>query len=249
MRLLWIPRSLTEGESYSLDRQESKRLRDVLRLERGDLLLGRDATMHLYDLMVESCTKNEVILRVKTVKPLPKSVCSVELWQALPKGKKLDSIVRMAVEAGVSRIVLVPTEFSQRADYNGDHKRERLERIAYEAVMQSGSLYFRELNYASSFNQLIEENPEGVTSLVCHQEPQGALSVHEAITKATTTSYRIFIGTEGGFSPAEVIRLHEKNWIFVQLGNTILRTETAGIFMLGALNIIHKERYAWFIPA
>ncbi len=248
MRLLWLPVHLGEGESIILDRQESKRLRDVLRLQSGDTLVGRDATKYLYELTVANCTKNEVVLQAKTVTPLPQPACTVELWQALPKGQKLDSIVRMAVEAGVTRVVLVPTEFSQRADYVGDNKRERLERIAHEAVMQSGSLYFKELCYAPSFNQITEDAPCAVTSLVCHQDPEGHLSVHEAVATGVR-HYRIFIGPEGGFSPAEVARLHAKNWTFVQLGNTILRTETAGIFMLGALNIIHKEQDSWFIPA
>lgn len=247
MRLWWVPQALSLGESYTLDRQDSKRLRDVLRLQTGTMLKGRDATTSLYDLCVISCTKSEVVLQVKTVQPLPLTTCVAELWQALPKGSKLDSIVRMAVEAGVSRIVLVPTEFSQRSDYVGEHKRERLERIAQEAVMQSGSLYFRELIYADSLTQLTQTPSANTLSFVCHQDPVGGMSVHAAMGQPAT-SYRLAIGPEGGFSPAEVALFQEKNWSFVQFGSTILRTETAGIFMLGALNIIHKERDSWIIP-
>ncbi len=161
----------------------------------------------------------------------PRRSVSVEgpelvLVQALAKGEKLDAIVRMATELGVSAIHLAASERSVvRTGEERAHKRvERLERIAREASRQSGRASVPAVAAPESIAAIGTQAPQDDLRIVL--APSATRSIAEACAGGARRAW-IAVGPEGGFAPEEVLRLEAAGWIAVGLGRGVLRVETA----------------------
>lgn len=177
----------------------------------------------------------------------------ITLYQALPKGRKLDQIIRQATEAGVSRIVpftsrncVADTPDPRRL--NG--KLDRWRAIAREAVQQSGRTAVPHIDVPISLQQI-----SGVPSaagasgsavgLLFHQQPLAQQTLHEYL-RPSPSSVLIVIGAEGGFTESEVEYLcSQRGFRPAYLGAAVLRTETASLYAVAAVQTILGEIEAW----
>jgi len=178
----------------------------------------------------------------------------IVLFQALPKGEKMDLIVRQAAEGGLTEIVPFVSEFSiARISGDGQKKLSRWERIIKEARQQSGSTiptairppltmdglfaYWEELKAAGS--------PRSDTvGLLFHHLPLAQESLHSYLDNNPRT-VALAVGPEGGFSAAEASRFLEAGFQPLTIGDTILRTETAALYCAAAIRVILLERNSW----
>lgn len=113
MRLFWLETSAQKGQIFLLNSAQSHRLLHVLRLKVGSEFTARDADRNQYRIMMHSIEGKNACLKVIdkiSTKPLQPEII---LWQALPKQQRFDHAVQLAVEAGVSRIIPVITEYTQ----------------------------------------------------------------------------------------------------------------------------------------
>jgi 16S rRNA (uracil1498-N3)-methyltransferase len=173
------------------------------------------------------------------------------LIQCLPKGKKLDMIVRQAVEAGVRLILPVESEYSVSVirEERNKSKLSRLNAIAEEAAKQSGNRGVTEILPPVKMEKLPETLTElGVEGikLFFHQEQLEKGTIHRYLNDDANTVC-ILIGPEGGLSPSETDFLLATGFHPVYLGDNVLRTETAAIYALGAVNTILLEKNEWKI--
>ena len=129
------------GDTVAIAGEEGRHIAGSLRCRPGDSLelcdgRGTDADAVIRDIAGGTVTA-EITARRPSRSELP---CRVTLYQALPKGDKLELIVQKAVELGVFAVVpVLASRCVSRPDRRGmDKKRERLERIAREAAGQSG---------------------------------------------------------------------------------------------------------------
>ena len=171
------------------------------------------------------------------------------LIQCLPKGKKLETIVRQAVEAGTAHIIPVESAFSiaRISDDRNDKKTARLNKIAEEAAQQSGNSGVPEIHEAVKMSQLpafLEQAGINGIKLFFHQERLEKGSLHGYLNSGSS-SICILIGPEGGLSAAETDFLLASGFYPVYLGENILRTETAAIYALGAVKTILLENDEW----
>ncbi len=150
---------------------------------------------------------------------------ALTLCYALPKGEKLDTVVRQSTELGVGRIVLMTTKRSVvRLDAVRARKRiARLERVAAQAARQSGRADVPELLGPWT----VDEVAEKVTAESCWLlHPQAGVPVHAA---ESTGALSLAVGPEGGFAPEELSVFEQAGWQRVTLAGPILRTETAAV--------------------
>lgn len=165
----------------------------------------------------------------------------VTVWQALPKGDKLDSIIQKAVECGACEIRLFESEHCiAKSDPKSEEKKsERRNRIALEAAKQSGRGIIPKVVGCVSFNAMIVEASFADIPLFCYEadgtEPLGRILSEFDPEKMRGKSISIVIGPEGGFSSAEAQKAKDNGMIMTGLGKRILRTETVVGFVLGAL--------------
>jgi len=178
------------------------------------------------------------------------SLPPIILFQALPKGDKMDLIVRQAAESGITQIVPFVSEFSiAKAPDTGGQKFSRWERIIREARQQSGSEISTVLHNPLKLNELFDywqtlKNEGALGFVFHHQRGLEQKSLHEYLS--INPKMAVFaIGPEGGFSETEVSFFLDNNFKSVTIGDTVLRTETAALYCAAAVRIILLERDAW----
>lgn len=165
----------------------------------------------------------------------------ITILQGLPKGDKMDEVVRKNTEIGVSRFVPVVTERTvARPDPSGAARRvERWRRIAREASKQSGRQRVPEVLDIMGFQEALEQvasgnGPDASTSddrlIIMPWELERSRSIREVLRdRPGARNILVFVGPEGGFSREEVGRAVACGAITCGLGPRILRTETAGL--------------------
>lgn len=158
----------------------------------------------------------------------------VTLYQALPKGDKMDLIIQKCVELGVSRVVPVMTaRCVSRPDEKALlKKRERWQKIALQAAMQSRRGIIPEVAACVPFADAVEQSRQNDVNIFFYE--LGGSPVREIIT-GKPKSAGVFIGSEGGFEQYEADSAVESGCKTATLGKRILRAETAPI---AALSII-----------
>lgn len=175
----------------------------------------------------------EGLAAVKLAQQLPSTEAPlrVTLYQGLPKGDKLEAVVRAATELGASAIVpclfarcVVKPDAAQEAK-----RRERLMKIAREAAMLSFRTVLPEIGALLSFEALCQRLSTHQLALVPWEEAADA-----ALPEASpgVSDVAIVIGPEGGITGEEIARLPA---VPVSLGPRILRTETAGAAAMAML--------------
>jgi len=174
------------------------------------------------------------------------------LFQALPKGNKMDLIVRQAAEGGIAEIVPFVSEFSEAKKQASDIKISRWERIIKEARQQSGSKIATTIRSPLSLNELIDywKSLPGAAGLLFHHLGVEQNSLHEYLynidkTPKVSAPKVLVIGPEGGFSDAEAALFVKNGFKPFTIGNTILRTETAALYCAAAVKIILLEKDKW----
>ena len=161
----------------------------------------------------------------------------VTLYQALPKGDKMDYIVQKCVELGVGKIVpMISARCISRPDEKSlKKKRERWQKIALQAAMQSRRGRIPEVCPCVSFSEAAQMTRENDKTVFFYE--LGGESVKRILSETAPKPKNIgmFIGSEGGFDEAEVKTVTAHGGVAATLGKRILRAETAP---LAALSII-----------
>ena len=168
---------------------------------------------------------------------------TVHVYQALPKGDKLDSVIQKAVECGAAAITTFESErcITRAKDQNESKKLERRRKIALEAAKQCGRGIVPEVHATINFLDAIRQAAQADIPLFCY-EGDGTISLASVLKNCRKTlsdgripTVSIVVGSEGGFSLAEVERAVALGLHPVGLGKRILRTETAASFVLSCL--------------
>jgi 16S rRNA (uracil1498-N3)-methyltransferase len=174
------------------------------------------------------------------------------LYQALPRGAKMDLIVRQAAEGGVAEIIPFISEHSvpKPAEEGPGNRFRRWETIIREARQQSGSPIATSLKPPLTLEGLFDHwealrnrRPQAL-GLLFHQSPLEQTSLHQYLGKGPDTVV-LTIGPEGGFSPGEVSRFLAGGFKPLTIGDTVLRTETAALYGAAAVRTILLERASW----
>lgn len=232
------PKSLVHIE----DEAERKHIARVLRLRLGDELelCFEDGREFIATIVSESregmgC---EIVRENLVDRELR---ARIDLYQGLPKQKKLDSIVQKAVECGVARIIPVEMERSvaEIKEAKASTKQQRLAEIARGAASQSKRGYVPEVEPAYPFQSILPRLASYDLVLLCDEEEARPLcALSQEIVQASTLA--LIIGPEGGISSKEreVLKVLAKP---VSLGPRILRTETASIVILSQLAYIYSS--------
>lgn len=216
-----------------------------LRMASGEQIVVCDMQKNEYTCILEEFLPDRVTARIVfESKSDTEPPYRVSLYQALPKGDKLDSVIQKAVECGVFSITTFNSERCI-AKENGDEDKKiaRRSRIALEAAKQSGRGMIPRVYPTVSFKEAVVRAAQADVALFCYEgdctEPLKSFLARkrselysQGITEPTVS---VVIGSEGGFSHNEVEIAKGQGLIPVGLGKRILRTETASGFALACL--------------
>lgn len=212
-----------------------------LRMAVGDTITVSDMQRRIYNCLLTDFLPDRVLAAVQDVHESDtEPPYAITLYQALPKGDKLDTVIQKAVECGASCIVPFESERCVvRCKPEAEaRKTERRARIALEAAKQCGRGILPEVLPTVSFAEMLERAATAATVLFCYEgeetEPIGAYLAHR--TPAADSEIAVIVGSEGGFSLTEVEAARARGFVPIGLGKRILRTETAPIFALACIS-------------
>ena len=142
------------------------------------------------------------------------------LYQAVPKGGRMDLVVGKATEARATRIVPLLTEHGEVNPREG--KLDRWRRVAEAAARQSLRLRVPEVPEPVAFGTALQE--AGEAGVLLHNAPDAG-DLEEAVTGGVS----LFVGPEGGWGEEELEQAREAGLPVAGLGPYRLRSETAGV--------------------
>lgn len=232
-----------ENGVVTLTGDDARHISRALRMAAGEHITVCDMARTEYDCELVAFLPDRVEARVlSSNESATEPPVHITLYQALPKGDKLDSVIQKAVECGVSRIVPFESERCVvRAKPEAEaHKTERRARIALEAAKQCGRGSLPEVLPTVRFDEMLNSARKADTVLFCYEGdgtvPIGKLLRAQNIQKGSKLA--IVIGSEGGFSLAEAEKAAQNGFLMTGLGARILRTETASSFVLACISCI-----------
>ena len=222
---------------------DARHISRALRMAVGDRITVCDMARNEYECELFAFLTDRVQARVISSCPSDtEPPVHVTLYQALPKGDKLDSVIQKAVECGASRIVPFESErcvVRVKPDAEA-HKAERRTRIALEAAKQCGRGILPSVSPTLTFSQMMADAATADAVFFCYEgegtKPFGALLRERNIKKGMKLA--IVIGSEGGFSIEEAKKAAENGFLMTGLGKRILRTETASGFALACISCV-----------
>jgi 16S rRNA (uracil1498-N3)-methyltransferase len=217
--------------------EEFHHLRNVCRLKPPDKIIVYDNTGWEYHVTLKKLSSSSAIGEIEArvfSQTEPKS--KITLAQAVPKAKKLELIIQKSTELGVSRIIPLDTARTV-VHFNKEKasiRHHRWQEIAKSASKQARRAIIPEITPISSLAE-VNLNDYDLSLILWEEEKQHYLK--EVLRKHSKFTQRIivFIGPEGGFTPAEVELLKEKGATPVSLGKRILRSETAGFIAIALI--------------
>ena len=242
-----MPRFFVENAgddgSISITGDDAKHICRSLRMKPGEKLTVCGGRGIDYFCTIVSADPSLVVLRIDgSEETRSEPSVRVTLYQGLPKGDKLETVIQKAVELGVYGIVPVLTERSvARPDPKAAaHKAERWQRHASEAAKQCGRGMIPAVRELVPFGSL-EQSVRSHGRMLYFYE-LGGIPLREALKPDADsdicTDIGIFIGPEGGISAQEASALESWGAVPVTLGRRILRTETAPIAALAGIMLL-----------
>ena len=236
MRLtrVFVDQPLAPGARVTLPESAGAHLVRVLRLREGEACVLFNGDGHDYDATLVSATKRGVDAEISAARAIDnESPLRIVLLQGIARGEKMDLILQKATELGVAAIAPV---FADRTEVRLDG--ERLDKrmahwrsVVTSACEQSGRARIPELLPARGLAEAAATLDAGTLKLTL--DPQGE---HRFETLAKPAGAVVIgIGPEGGWSEKDRDLLAQHGFTGLRLGPRVLRTETAGLAAIAAM--------------
>ncbi len=228
-----------------IDKGEAHHIVDVMRMKEADQVLVFDGTGNEYSGFIEKIDHRAKIVTVeivKTERPADDRSPEIHLAQAVPAKGRMDYVVEKATELGVSRIIpLITDRTVNRPDRAGSEKKVfRWEKIATQAAKQCGRTSLPVISGITGYENIPDMFEQyDIALLACLSEEAGPIK--QSLQGFRTGKILVLIGPEGDFTPEEIDMARRDNCRFVSLGKRILRSDTAGLFLLSVLGYISQD--------
>lgn len=231
MRRFHAPPDKIDGRDATLDEDETRHLRDVLRLHAGDAVNLFDGEGREYLCQIAEIAKRSTVLNIvrEVAAASPESPLELTLAAAVLKGEKYDLVIQKAVELGVATFVPLLTKRCDVKIKDGKKKLERWKKIGIEAAKQSGRARLMNIEPLEHLEAFFSRT-RGRNSVLFSEREGKDLSDVEAGKELIAV-----IGPEGGWDDAELALARESGVRIVTLGGRILRAETAVISITAVL--------------
>lgn len=248
MQLFYQPIINPETE-FTLPEDEAKHFLKVLRMQIGDILHLTDGKGNLAEATIMADNPKKCKLQIKKITKIEKPYTHYTHIAIAPtkNADRIEWFVEKCVEIGIDEISFLQTEHTERNYFNVD----RIEKKAISAMKQSLKFYLPVINAPVNLSNFLKNNHSLVQS--------AANSGHESLKKEFFIAYMskikpktlfqaasknaticVLIGPEGDFSPNEVAEAFQFGYQGVSLGNSRLRTETAGVVACHTLQLLNE---------
>lgn len=260
MHRFFLPPESCAGDALRIEGREAHHALHVLRVKHGESVVVLDGAGHEFLCEIADASRDAVTLRVRQKNSIPPSSCQITLWQALPRGKIIESIIQKSAELGAHRIVPLLTErvVIHLDEKERAHKQKKWQQVAVEAIKQCGAAWLPEIATPTPIEHVLASrnaglrpglqpstfNPQPSTfelSLVGslqagRRHPRECFQEFQTKHGRLPQSVAVWIGPEGDFTPGELKLIQACGALPISLGGLVLRVETAAIYCLSILN-------------
>lgn len=206
----------------TLDEDTSRHVVQVLRMKVGEQLHLTDGLGHLLLAEITYDHKKHCSVSVIDSKFTPAVERNVTIAISnIKNASRFEWFLEKASEVGIAEIIPLVCERTEKERFRYD----RMNAICISAMLQSQQVWLPRLSEPQPFREVLERSTASAKYIAhCEEGPKNPLARHSA-----QSSSIILIGPEGDFTTAEITLALEKRFVPVSLGDTRLRTETAGV--------------------
>jgi 16S rRNA (uracil1498-N3)-methyltransferase len=233
---LFLVDGLPPGERFLLGGDEGRHAARVRRLRRGEELLVSDGRGGLARCRVADLAADGLDLQIVSREQVPPADPRIVVVQALAKGERGELAVEAMTELGVDEIVpwAASRSITQWRGARADKALDRWRRTAREAAKQSRRAWVPTVAGVADQEEARIRVTAAAGALVLHEEARHSIV---DVPLPGADDIVVVVGPEGGISPAEIAVFADAGAVPVRLGDTVLRTSTAGPAALAALSL------------
>ncbi|MBK8816264.1 MAG: 16S rRNA (uracil(1498)-N(3))-methyltransferase [Methylococcaceae bacterium] len=233
---LYVAQPLIPNQAIELDEDNAHYVRTVLRLKTGDAVILFNGDGGEYTSVLAEVSRKHVRLSVQSCSARTvESPLQITLGLGISRGDRMDLSVQKAVELGVNSITPLLTErcVIQFTTEKKQQRRVHWQKIIQHAVEQSGRTVMPELTEVIAFQNWVDSQHKGLKVFLDPYADKNLTDLSPADEAVV-----LLTGPEGGFSEQERKLAVSAGFIPVRLGSRILRTETASIAALAAVQML-----------
>ena len=233
---IYHPESLEYQTQCQLSEDAANHVGRVLRMVEGEQLELFDGSNHIYPAIITESNKKSVKVNILGRELSDKeSNLKIHLGQVISRGERMEFTIQKSVELGVN--VITPL-WSERCGVKLDGERmdkkiQQWQKIVIAACEQCGRNVVPEIRPLMKLQDWCAED-DGAIKLNLHPRAQHSIKTLPMIPK---DGVRLLIGSEGGLSEQEIVQTQQKGFTEILLGMRVLRTETASLAAISALQI------------
>lgn len=232
---LFFCENLTLNCDVILSQEESYHAAQVLRMRNGEIIHLTDGLGHLFKGELINVDSKKSLVRI--TEEVPQMSATTNLHIAIAPTKNIDRFewfLEKSTEMGIAEITPLLCRYSERKEI----KPERLNKVIVSAAKQSHHFLFPKLNSIVKFEEFIKTTTVE-NKFIAHCESFDKNDFGKSI--ANKRDALLLIGPEGDFSEHEIQLAISNNYFPVSLGESRLRTETAGVYACAVFNALNQK--------
>ena len=232
---VYHPESLKEVKYCFLSDDAAHHISKVLRMKVGQQIILFDGSNYIFNAIIEDINKKQVSVKITSSEfDDRESPLHLHLGQVMSRGDKMEFTIQKSVELGVN--VITPL-WSNRCGVKLDQERmakklQQWQKIAIAACEQCGRNVIPEIRPTMKLQDWCAEE-DNALKLNLHPRASNTIKT----LPGATNKIRLLIGSEGGLSAEEIVQTVEQGFTEIQLGKRVLRTETASLATIAALQL------------
>jgi 16S rRNA (uracil1498-N3)-methyltransferase len=235
-----VDQPLAVGQRITLPEDSSLHLLRVLRLEPGDAVTLFNGDGHDYTARLLTAAKRGAGVEITGREPVPReSPLRITLVQGVARGEKMDLVLQKATELGVDGFTPVVTERTE-VKLDADRAEKRMVHwrgVVAAACEQSGRAVLPKLSQPTALSAYAGAETADIKLVL---DPGGDVGL-AAVSPQAGQSIALVVGPEGGLSERDLATLRAAGFRGLRLGPRILRTETAGLAAVAALQALYGD--------
>lgn len=225
-------------EFITITGSDVNHIKNVLRMKPGEKIRvsnqqGKDFFCEITEL-TDDFVQADILSENAATTELPSKIY---LFQGIPKGDRMETVIEKAVELGVYEIIPVAMKYCVvKLDAKKEaSKLKRWQALAEAAAKQSKRSIIPKIHPVMTYKEAVQYAMECDVRLVPYENERGMAATREALDSIHSgDSVSIIIGPEGGFAEEEIAMVRDEMQV-ISLGKRILRTDTAGIAAMSML--------------
>ncbi len=229
---LYLPQPLKTGATISLKPSAVHYVRDVLRLKQNAPLIVFNGKGGEFSAQIQKLARKTIVISIEEwIDRESESPIKIDLGLGVTRGERMDFALQKAVELGVFRIcpIISTRTVVQLKDERKNTKRMHWEKIVHNAAEQCGRNYLPEVAIPEQLTNWIRDK----NGLKLFFDPRSEKTLQDI--ECPKGHVVLLSGPEGGFTETERDQAKAAGFIPIRLGPRILRSETAVLAAIAAI--------------